>query len=38
MGTMTPEEVRVLFTALVLVAVMTTTHLTTAMAGASALF
>lgn len=38
MGTMTPEEVRVLFTAMVLVAVLMTTHLTTAMAGAATLF
>ena len=38
MGTMTPEEVRVLFTVLVLVAVLMTTHLTTAIAGAAALF
>lgn len=38
MGTMTPEEVRVLFAALVLVAVLMTTHLTTAVAGAVTLF
>lgn len=38
MGTMTPEEVRVLFTAMVLVAVLMTTHLTTAVAGAATLF
>lgn len=38
MGTMTPEEVRVLFTALLLVAVLMTTQLTTAMASATTLF
>jgi hypothetical protein len=38
MGTMTPEEVRALFAALVLVAVLLTTHLTTAVAGAATLF
>jgi hypothetical protein len=38
MGTMTPEEVRVLFTALLLVAVLMSTHLTTAIAGAAAIF
>ena len=38
MGTMTPEEVRVLFAALVLIAVLMTTHLTTAIAGAATLF
>jgi len=35
---MTPEEVRVLFTALLLVAVLTTTQMTTAMASAATLF
>lgn len=38
MGTLTPEEVRVLLTALVLVAVLMTTQLTTAVAGAATLF
>lgn len=38
MGTMTPEEVRVLFAALGLVAVLMTTHLTTAITGAATLF
>jgi hypothetical protein len=38
MGTMTPEEVRALFTALLLVAVLLTTQLTTAMAGATTVF
>jgi hypothetical protein len=38
MGTMTPEEVRVVFTAMVLLAVLMTTHLTTAIAGAATLF
>ena len=38
MGTMTPEEVRAVFVALLLVAVLLTTHLTTAMAGATTLF
>ena len=38
MGTMTPEEVRVLFTAMVLVAVLMTAQLTTAVAGAATLF
>ncbi len=35
MGTMTPEEVRVLFTAMGLLAVLMTTHLTTAVASAA---
>jgi hypothetical protein len=35
MGTMTPEEVRALFLALLLVAALLTTHLTTAMASAT---
>ena len=38
MGTMTPEEVRAMLLALVLVAALMTTHLTTAMASASTLF
>ncbi len=38
MGTMTPEEARVLFTAVVLVAVLMTTSLTTAVADAVTLF
>ena len=38
MGAMTPEEVRVLFAGVLLVAVMATTHLTTAIAGAATLF
>ncbi len=38
MGTMTPEEVRALFVALLLVAALLTTHLTTAMASATTLF
>jgi hypothetical protein len=38
MGTMTPEEVRVVLTALVLMAVLMTTQLTTAMAGAATSF
>lgn len=38
MGTLTPEEVRALLTALVLVAVLMTTQLTTAVAGAATLF
>jgi hypothetical protein len=38
MGTMTPEEVRALCTALVLLVVLLTTHLTTAVAGAATLF
>jgi hypothetical protein len=38
MGAMTPEEVRVLFTALLLVAVLMTTQLTTAIASAATLF
>ena len=37
MGTMTPEEVRVLFTALLLVTVLLITHLTTAVATAATL-
>jgi hypothetical protein len=35
---MTPEEVRVVFTAMVLLVVLMTTHLTTAIAGAATLF
>ena len=38
MGTMTPEEVRALFAALLLVAVLLTTQVTTAMASAATLF
>ena len=38
MGAMTPEEVRVLFATLLLVAVLLTTHLTTAIANAASLF
>ena len=38
MGTMTPEEVRVVLAALLAVAVLMTTHLTTAVAGAATLF
>ena len=38
MGTMTPEEVRALFVALLLVAVLLTTQVTTAMASAATLF
>ncbi len=38
MGTMTPEEVRALFLALVVLAALLTTHLTTAMASATTLF
>ena len=37
MGTLTPEEVRALCTALVLVAVLLTAHLTTAIAAAATL-
>ena len=38
MGTMTPEEVRALFAVLLLVAVLLTTQVTTAMASAATLF
>jgi hypothetical protein len=38
MGTMTPEEVRVLLTALVLLAVLMATSLTSTMASAATLF
>ncbi len=38
MGTMTPEEVRALFAALLLIAVVLTTQVSTAMAAAAPLF
>lgn len=38
MGAMTPEEVRALFAAMLLIAVVLTTQLTTAMASAAPLF